>query len=59
MKRSARHLSLFVGLTGLASCLPVLTPPLIAQLSTTATIAGTVTDASGAVVPDADVTITN
>src|ERR1700749_819818 len=33
--------------------------PLWAQLSTTATITGTVTDGTGAVVPDATVTITD
>ena len=43
---------------GLAFCLAFSTPGW-AQLSTTATIAGTVTDASGAVVPQAAVAATN
>src|ERR1017187_10502304 len=36
--------------------IPAVSTPLVAQLSTTATIAGEVTDSTGAVVPDATVT---
>jgi hypothetical protein len=54
--RTALPLQLFRILV-LLLCTPVLCHPLFAQLSTTATITGTVTDTTGAIVPDATVTI--
>src|SRR5580704_926461 len=54
--RTALPLQLFRSLV-LFLCAPVLHHPLFAQLSTTATITGTVTDSAGAIVPDATVTI--
>jgi len=52
-----RRISIAVSLFFLAML--VFTPTLSAQLSTRATIIGTVTDSSGAVVPGASVTITD
>lgn len=52
-----RRITMMASLCFLA--LLVFTPTLSAQLSTRATITGTVTDASGAVVPGAAVTITD
>jgi hypothetical protein len=55
MNRAPRHLLLFLVVLGAILALPVV---INAQL-TTADVVGTVTDGTGAVVPNANVTLTN
>src|SRR6266702_4429910 len=43
----------------LFACLALLAPTLLAQVNATGTLLGTVTDPSGALVPGADVKVTN
>src|SRR5208283_5796650 len=50
---------LIVGILGLLVVLAVMSPSLMAQSMTTGDIAGTVTDSSGAVVPNASVALKN